>query len=89
MRALRGPEPDGVRRERLPGLRQALRDGRVRVVPAAVGLTPHGLQVADGSVIDADVVILATGFRCASNSSSGTFEYSTPPVAPSRRYLAR
>jgi cation diffusion facilitator CzcD-associated flavoprotein CzcO len=46
------------------GFVQALRDGRVRVVPAAVGLTPHGLQVADGSVIDADVVILATGFRC-------------------------
>ena len=46
------------------GFVEALRDGRVRVVPAAVGWAPHGVQVADGTLAEADVVILATGFRC-------------------------
>ena len=46
------------------GFVQALRDGRARVVPAAVGWAPQGVQVADGTLVEADVVILATGFRC-------------------------
>lgn len=45
------------------GFVRALREGRVRVVPAAVGRTPDGVRLADGTVAEADVVILATGSR--------------------------
>ena len=46
------------------GFVRALRDGRARVVPAAVGWAPEGVRLADGTVAEAEVVILATGFRC-------------------------
>ncbi len=46
------------------GFVRALRESRVRVVPAAVGWAPQGVRLADGKVAQADIVILATGFRC-------------------------
>jgi cation diffusion facilitator CzcD-associated flavoprotein CzcO len=45
------------------GFVRAVRQGLVRVVAAAVGWTPHGVRLVDGTVAEADVVILATGFR--------------------------
>ncbi|KAK7555626.1 flavin-containing monooxygenase [Phyllosticta citricarpa] len=45
------------------GASQLLFDGRVRVKRGAVsGFSPTGLRFADGSALDADVVVLATGF---------------------------
>ena len=46
------------------GFVEALRDGRARVVRAAVGWAPQGVRLADGTLAEADAVILATGFRC-------------------------
>lgn len=46
------------------GFVQGLRDGRIRVVPAAVGWTRTGVSLSDGSTADGDAVVFATGFRC-------------------------
>jgi putative flavoprotein involved in K+ transport len=40
----------------------AVRDGRVTVIPAVVGLYPDGVVAADGSRTPADAVIAATGY---------------------------
>ncbi|KAK8173365.1 hypothetical protein IWX90DRAFT_499147 [Phyllosticta citrichinensis] len=45
------------------GASKLLFDGRVRVKRGAVsGFSPTGLRFADGSALDADVVVLATGY---------------------------
>jgi putative flavoprotein involved in K+ transport len=45
------------------GIIAAVSDGRVEVVDAVESFGPDGVVLADGSVIDPDTVIAATGFR--------------------------
>lgn len=54
---------DGVTLTIDAGLLAALRSGRVTVVGAARRFTSGGVLVEGGSVVDADVVVAATGFR--------------------------
>lgn len=42
---------------------EAIKDGRVRVVPDVDSLDPAGVRFADGSRIEPDAVICATGYR--------------------------
>lgn len=44
------------------GFLEVLKAGHVAVRPALVRLTPHGVEYADGSTEEADVVVAATGF---------------------------
>lgn len=46
-----------------PAVLEDLRAGRVRVVPAVVGLEPGRVCLADGTQEDVDAVVAATGFR--------------------------
>lgn len=47
---------------RLP---DAVRAGRVHVVAAVTALTEHGAQLADGTQLEVDDIVLATGYRPA------------------------
>jgi cation diffusion facilitator CzcD-associated flavoprotein CzcO len=40
----------------------AIRDGSIRVVAAAVGTDPDGVLLADGACLPADAIVAATGF---------------------------
>lgn len=40
----------------------AIRDGSIRVVPAAVALTDDAVRLADGTTVPADALVLATGY---------------------------
>ena len=42
---------------------EAIRDGRIEIVPAVADLDSSGVQLADGARIEPDAVICATGFR--------------------------
>lgn len=44
------------------GLLAALRKGVVRIVPAVTGFTTDAVQLADGTTVTPDAVVLATGF---------------------------
>ena len=61
------PYTDFLRRRTLPildvGIVAAVRDGRVRVVPALQGFEPGAALLADGSREEVDAVVAATGFR--------------------------
>jgi len=46
-----------------PVVLEAIRSGAIQCVPAVTGLTPDGVVLADGSHLDADAVILATGYQ--------------------------
>lgn len=46
------------------GFVAALREGRARVIGVPVSWTESGLRMEDGCNAEADVVVLATGFRC-------------------------
>jgi cation diffusion facilitator CzcD-associated flavoprotein CzcO len=45
------------------GFVAAVRAGRVRVVPQVTGLDADGVRLADGTVLHADAVVCATGYR--------------------------
>jgi putative flavoprotein involved in K+ transport len=47
------------------GCSRLIADGRIGIRPAVevTGLTPTGVELSDGSALDADVVVLATGFH--------------------------
>lgn len=45
-----------------PDVISAIRDGSIRVVPAAVGLTDDAVTLADGTTVPADALVLATGY---------------------------
>ncbi len=48
------------------GASDAVADGRIRVLRSPEGiesLTPHGLVLADGRTVDADVIVLATSWK--------------------------
>ena len=45
------------------GFIDAIRAGRVRVVPAVESFEENGARLADGRLVEAEVVIAATGFR--------------------------
>lgn len=53
------------------GIVDLIRSGRVRVVDAVDDLDEHGARLVDGSHVGADVVIAATGYRPALESSVG------------------
>lgn len=63
----RPPDEDGCPDVPLIGfhLTDAIRGGRIRVVPALESYTRDGARFADGSTSPFDVVVLATGFRPA------------------------
>lgn len=42
---------------------RAIRDGRIRIVAAVESLDERGARLVDGSRVDADTIIAATGFR--------------------------
>lgn len=46
-----------------PDVIESIRDGAIRVVPEAVGLSDAGVRLRDGGEVRADAVILAAGFR--------------------------
>jgi cation diffusion facilitator CzcD-associated flavoprotein CzcO len=45
------------------GTVEHLRAGRIDVVPEVIGFTGSGVELGDGSLIEPDVVIAATGYR--------------------------
>ena len=45
------------------GIVDAVRDGRVEVVGAVESFAPGGVVLADGSMLDPDAIVAATGFR--------------------------
>ena len=45
------------------GIVTLLESGRVSPVPAAVGFLPDAVRLADGSLVDPDVVVFATGYQ--------------------------
>ena len=45
------------------GIVGSVESGAVTPVAAVVGFTPHGVRLADGSVVEPDVVVFATGYR--------------------------
>ena len=57
---------------------EAVRSGRVAVRPAAVGFDTTGVCFADGSASPFDVVVLATGFRAATEPIAAYLEEGTP-----------
>jgi putative flavoprotein involved in K+ transport len=70
-RGLARPRPDlytRVRRDRsVPvhdtGIVRLVREGLVTPVAAVVGFTPDGVRLADGTLVEPDVVVFATGYR--------------------------
>lgn len=54
----KGIGPSVVDREVL----DAIRDGSIRIVPAAVGLTDDAVTLADGTSVPVDALVLATGY---------------------------
>jgi putative flavoprotein involved in K+ transport len=69
------PYTDFLHRSTLPildvGIVEAVRTGRVRVVPAVQGFEPGVALFADGSREDFDAVVAATGFRPGLNALVG------------------
>jgi cation diffusion facilitator CzcD-associated flavoprotein CzcO len=45
------------------GTIRLVKQGRIQVLPGVRGFTPRGLKLVDGRVAEADVVVLATGFK--------------------------
>ena len=45
------------------GIVTLLESGRVKPVPAAVGFLPDAVRLADGSLVDPEAVVFATGYR--------------------------
>jgi putative flavoprotein involved in K+ transport len=65
--APRRPYSDFLRRRILPildvGIVDAVRKGRVRVVPAVEGFDDGAVVLAGGDTVEVDAVVAATGFR--------------------------
>ena len=78
-RRLTRPRPDlytRVRRDRsVPvhdtGIVRLLQTGVVAPVAAVVGFTPDAVRLADGAIIEPDVVVFATGYRRGLDSLLG------------------
>jgi putative flavoprotein involved in K+ transport len=78
-RGLTRPRPDlysRVRRDRsVPvhdtGIVRLVREGLVTPVAAVVGFTPDGVRLADGTLVEPDVVVFATGYRRGLDSLIG------------------
>jgi cation diffusion facilitator CzcD-associated flavoprotein CzcO len=49
----------------------AIRDGRVEVVAGVEAFEPTGVRLADGSLVEADAVVAATGYRCGLEPLAG------------------
>ena len=45
------------------GFVEAVTSGRVRIVPAVTGFTDDAVRLADGSRVEVDTVLAATGYR--------------------------
>ena len=80
------PWPAGAPRDAVPvvGLElvEAVRAGRVAVRPAAVGFTADGVRFADGREEAFDAVVLATGFRPATDPIAPWLDGRGRPAAP-------
>jgi len=61
---------------------EAVRAGRVAVRPALVGFGEVGARFADGSEAPFDAVVLATGFRPATDPIAGFLGAGGAPAAP-------
>jgi len=90
LRRLRRPVPElpwpaGPLTEAVPvvgfELVEAIRAGRVRVRPAAVGFTEGGVRFADGREAAYDAVVLATGFRPATDPIAAHLDDRGVPAA--------
>lgn len=60
----------------------AVRAGRVAVRPAAVAFTAHGVRFADGLEEAFDAVVLATGFRPATDPIAAWLDAAGRPTVP-------
>jgi putative flavoprotein involved in K+ transport len=66
------------------GIVDLIRSGRVRVVDAVADLDPTGARLVDGSHVDADQVIAATGYRAALEPLVGHLGVLDPDGRPTR-----
>ena len=80
------PWPDGPLTEAVPvvgfELVDAVRAGRVRLRPAVVGFSARSVRFADGGEAPFDAVVLATGFRPATDPIARHLDADGAPVAP-------
>lgn len=72
------------------GLVEQLRRGRIEPVPAVVGFDEHAVHLADGTRLQVDVLIAATGYRTGLEGLVGHLgvldEHGRPAVAPGRSH---
>ncbi len=71
------------------GMVEHLRAGRIDVVPEVVGFNENGVKLGDGSVIEPDLVIAATGYHRTIESlvgHLGVLEHGRPTVRGGRTH---